>query len=318
MDMNYEVQSPVLLIIFNRPDTTFHVFEKIRKAKPSKLYIAADGARKNNLSDEKLCKEARAIAQKIDWDCDLKTHFSDENKGCKQGVVSAINWFFSHEEEGIILEDDCLPADTFFFFCDAMLKKYRDDKRISTITGSNLQDGKKWGNATYYFSQLSNIWGWATWKRFWKDYDPSLKKYEEAEVAFQLKKIFSDIFIQKEWLGIFIKLKENKIDTWDYQLQLLTFFENGLCITPNINLISNIGFREDATHTNDIHHHAHHANLPLGEISEIIHPDYFLPEKEADYFILKKEFYLKEKWRQFEKDKLWRRRFKKWIKGLFK
>ena len=173
--MSYEVQSPVLLLIFNRPDTTFRVFQQIRKAKPGKLYIAADGPRNGNTTDAELCKNARSITGKIDWDCKLETLFNDDNKGCKIAVSTAINWFLDHEEEGIILEDDCLPSDSFFYFCDAMLERYRFDYRISTITGSNLQAGKKWGTACYYFSQFSNIWGWATWKRFWKNYDPGLK-----------------------------------------------------------------------------------------------------------------------------------------------
>ncbi len=316
--MDYRVKSPVLLIIFNRPDTTFRVFEQIKKARPSKLYIAADGPRHDHIADKELCKEARSVTGKIDWDCVVKTFFSEQNKGCKAGVVSGINWFFEHEPGGIILEDDCLPADSFFYFCDEMLDKYRNDNRVSTITGTNLQSGHPRGTASYYFSGFSNIWGWATWKRFWKNYDPALAKYNEPEVAIQLTKIFNDPFLREAWLEIFAKIKLNKIDTWDYQLQFLTFFENGLCVTPNVNLISNIGFRKDATHTNDPFHHAHHANLPTGEITGITHPIFFLPEKEADYFFLKKEFYLEEKWTKFEKDKFLRRRFKRWLRSLFK
>ncbi len=315
--MNYRVQSPLLLIIFNRPDVTFRVFEQIKKAKPAKFYIAADGPRMDSVTDNTLCRQARSITEMIDWDCESKTFFSERNKGCKTGVVSAINWFFEHEDEGIILEDDCLPANSFFYFCDTMLEQYRYDNRIATVTGTNLQAGNKWGAASYYFSQFSNIWGWATWKRFWKSYDPSLQKYEQQDVSSQLPKIFDDRFLRDAWMEIFAKVKANKIDTWDYQLQFLTFFENALCITPNVNLISNIGFRNDATHTNDPSRHSHHANLPTGEISEITHPLVFLPEKEADYFFLKKEFYLEEKWRKFKKDKLFRRKFKRWARNLF-
>src|SRR5437868_1770003 len=152
------MKSPVLFLIFNRPDTTCQVFEQVRKARPGKLYIAADGPRSGNISDIELCRQARLVTQKVDWDCNVRTFFSDENKGCKAAVSTAINWFFDAEEEGVILEDDCLPSDTFFYFCDAMLERYRFDSRVSTITGTNLQDGKKWGTASYYFSQFSNIW----------------------------------------------------------------------------------------------------------------------------------------------------------------
>lgn len=316
--MNYKVQSPLLFIIFNRPDVTFLVFEQIKNVKPVKFYIAADGPREENPGDIALCEQARSITQMIDWDCQVKTLFSEANKGCKVGVVTAIDWFFQQEEEGIILEDDCVPAESFFYFCDIMLGKYRFDNRISTVTGTNLQDGNKWGNSSYYFSHFSNIWGWATWKRFWDNYDPALKRYNEQDVAMQLPKIFDDPFLQDEWLEIFKKVKANRIDTWDYQLQFLAFFENGLCATPNVNLISNIGFRNDATHTNNPLRHSYHAGLPTGELAEITHPLFFLPEKKADYFFLKKEFYLEEKWRKFEKDKLFRRRFKRWLKSLLK
>ncbi len=234
------------------------------------------------------------------------------------GVTAGISWFFENETEGIILEDDCVPNSSFFYFSDAMLETYRDDNRINTITGTNLQMGQQWGSASYYFSQFSNIWGWATWKRFWKKYDPSMSKYKVEDVSVQLSKIFDDVFLKQAWLEIFEKLKGNKLDTWDHQLQFLNFFENGLCVTPNVNLISNIGFRPDATHTNMPLKHAYHANLPTSEINEIVHPLYFLPERKADYFFLKKEFYLEEKWQQFAKNKLLRRRFKRWVRNLFK
>jgi hypothetical protein len=315
--VNYKVRSPVLLLVFNRPDTALQVYNRIKEAKPKKLYIAADGPRQNVASDKNLCDETRKIFNNIDWECDVYKLFNEKNRGCKVAVAEAITWFFNHEEEGIILEDDCLPANSFFYFCDSILEKYRFDSRICTVTGTNMQSGNRWGDASYYFSQFSNIWGWATWKRFWKNYDPFLTKYKEQEVNAQLPKIFNDIFLRNAWLEIFRKIKSNEIDTWDYQLQLLTFFENGLCVTPNVNLISNIGFRSDATHTNNPQH-AYHANLPTGEVTEVTHPLFFLPEKDADYFFLKKEFYLEEKWRKFEKDKLLRRRFKRWLRNLFK
>lgn len=309
---NYHVQSPVLLLAFNRPDTALQVFNRVKQAKPKHLYVAVDGPRSNVETDAALCASVRSIYDNIDWDCELHTLFRNENLGCKKAVSSAITWFFDHEPEGIILEDDCLPVIDFFYFCDVLLEKYRFDTRIRNITGTNLQRGQKWGDASYYFSQYSNIWGWASWRRVWSAYDVDLKKYNATDAAAHLKQIFSDRFLLEGWINIFNELKAGKIDTWDYQLNFITFFENGLCATPNVNLISNIGFRADATHTYDPANH--NANLPVDSLGELTHPLYFLPEKDADYFFLKKEFYLEEKWRRYNKRT---KRFKRWVKHLF-
>jgi hypothetical protein len=312
--MAYIVRSPILLLNFNRPDLTARVFEKIRSVQPSRLYVAVDGPRKNNPSDAQKCKDVKLVFENIDWECTVKTLFRDENLGCKKGVSSAIDWFFENENEGIILEDDCLPAESFFYFCDQMLERYRQDTRISLITGTNLQNGIIRGEGSYYFSQYSNIWGWASWKRTWANYDSALTNYTVDDVTSQLKNVFNDAFLLEEWLKIFNRLKAGEIDTWDYQLNFITFFQNGLCVTPNINLISNIGFRDDATHVNT---NNHNSELPVGELWDIVHPKSFIPQKEADYYFLNKEFNLDEKWHQFEKNKLLRRRIKKWFKKIF-
>ena len=312
--MSYHVQSPVLFLNFNRPDLSAIVLAAISKVTPAKLYIAVDGPRKAQQFDGINCVLVKKMFEKIDWDCEVKTLFRENNLGCKLAVSSAITWFFENESEGIILEDDCLPGDDFFYFCDQLLKRYRFDTRVNLITGTNLQRGKKRGEASYYFSQYSNIWGWASWKRAWQKYDPDLTIYDENDARHQLQNIFTDRFLMEEWMEIFKKMKAGKIDTWDYQFSLINFFENALCITPNVNLISNIGFREDATHPNA---NLHNANLPLQQLPEITHPIYFLPDKEADYFFQSKEFNLDEKWRKYEKDKLLRRRFKRWVRSFF-
>lgn len=308
--ISYTVQSPVLFIIFNRPDTTLQVFNQIKAVKPARLYIAADGARPGNATDAILCEEARNIVQHIDWECTVKTLFREQNLGCKVAVSSAISWFFEQEEEGIILEDDCLPVLSFFYFCDQLLEKYRYDTRVRNITGTNLQRGQQWGNASYYFSQYSNIWGWASWRRVWQTYDPELKRYSEEQAAEQLKNVFQDPFLIEGWIKIFKELKAGKIDTWDYQLNFITFFENGICAVPNVNLISNIGFGANATHTFDVNNH--NANLAVGDIEQLTHPTFFLPQKAADYYFLSKEFDLASKWRRYNKPK---RKFKRWVKG---
>ncbi len=160
-------QTPILFLIFNRPDTTKRVFESISRVKPTKLYIAADGARKNKVGEVLLCQETRNIIELIDWECEIKTLFRTENLGCKIAVSSAIDWFFENEEQGIILEDDCLPHPSFFGYCETLLNYYKDDLRIGHIGGDNFQKGKKRGEGSYYFSQYYFIWGWAIWKLAW-------------------------------------------------------------------------------------------------------------------------------------------------------
>jgi len=154
------LKAPVLLLIFNRPDTTQLVFNKIRKARPAELYIAADGPRKNQPDDPENCRKAREILRQVDWDCKISTLFREENLGCKIGVSSAIDWFFSEVEEGIILEDDCVPDQSFFQFCQELLARYRDDKRVMMISGDNFQFGRRRTDYSYYFSQYVHIWGW--------------------------------------------------------------------------------------------------------------------------------------------------------------
>lgn len=307
----YQVKSAVLFIIFNRPDTTARVFERIKATRPARLYVAADGPRADRPDEAVLCGEARAIASKIDWECELKTLFRDSNAGCKEAVSSAISWFFDNEEEGIILEDDCLPADSFFSFCDAMLHKYRLDTRVRHITGGNFQLGNVRGDATYYFSKISHVWGWAGWRRVWQDYDKDLTRFEEADAQKTFADVFSDPWLADAWYQIFKELKAGNIDTWDYQLGITNYFNNALCVVPNVNLISNIGFGENATHTTQSTDK--YANLPLGEIDEITHPLYFVADKKADDFTLNDQFNIAEKRRQHNKP---RRQLKRWLKSV--
>ncbi len=176
------LRTPVLLVIFNRPKTTQLVFEAIRRAKPARLYIAADGPRKNVESDIKNCAEARKIVEQIDWDCAVQTLFRNGNVNCGRGPSSAFTWFFEHEEEGIILEDDCLPSQSFFWFCQELLEYYRDDTRVMHIGGNNFLNGwKKDNDYSYYFSRSGHIWGWATWRRAWKMFDFNIKNYAKAK-----------------------------------------------------------------------------------------------------------------------------------------
>ena len=308
-EVPYKTKSAILFVLFNRPDTTQRVFDQIRDAKPKRLYLTADGPRPGFPDDEELCRRTKEIVGEIDWDCEVKTLFRDENAGCKNGVSAAINWFFSQEDEGIILEDDCLPAISFFKFCDTLLEKYRHDTRIRHITGCNLQFGKKWGNSSYYFSNRTHVWGWASWRRVWDDYDLNLDKYHETDIKQQMKNIYDDDLVAESWANIFKELKAGKINSWAYPLDFANFFNNGLVIIPNENLISNIGFSADATNT--LNKNSIYANIPLVEITEIHHPLFVVPEKQADLSIINRDFDIAERRR---KQNAWHRKIKRWFK----
>lgn len=308
----YQTKSAVLFVIFNRPDTTNRVFEQIRAARPARLYVAADAPRPNNATDELLCKQTRAIIDRIDWDCELKTLFNETNRGCRQGVSAAVTWFFDNEEDGIILEDDCLPSNSFFKFCDNLLEKYRDDTRIRHITGCNLQLGKKWGEFSYYFSNRVHIWGWASWRRVWNDYDLHLSKYHEPEIRERLQNVYQDPLVVESWLNIFKDVKAGKVNSWAYPLDFINFFNNGLVIIPNENLISNIGFGGGATNT--LSAESVYANLPVAEIDEITDPVFILPEKRADLTIINRDFKIEE---QRRKQNALKRRVKRWFVSSF-
>ena len=266
--------TPILYLIFNRPDLTEITFLSIRKIKPKKLFIAADGPRICNINDEINCKIVREyVLSKIDWDCDLKILFRENNLGCGLSVSSALDWFFSYVDEGIILEDDCLPNKTFFLFCENMLDKYRDDHIIGHISGTNLiyNNYNIINNLySYYFSSIIHIWGWATWKRSWKNYN-----FQLSNIYFDHnKKFYNKIFIHDEinkfWSKKYKDTKNKIIDTWDYQLQFCLWSHNQLAITPQANLITNLGFGDKATHTKNRFDIL--SNLPNSDINQILHP----------------------------------------------
>jgi hypothetical protein len=282
----YQVESPVLFLIFNRPDTTLQVFEKIREQKPKRLYISADGPRADRPNEEALCRATRELI-KIDWECEVKTLYHKQNLGCKMAVSGGIKWFFQHEEQGIILEDDCLPNVDFFKFCDTLLNKYKEDTRVVHIGGSKMNYNKTFGNATYYFSKYTNVWGWASWRRVWEKYDENLAALEAFIEQDSFSNIYEDKHFRKSLLRSFVKTKQGIINTWDYQYCFLNFCNNGLCISPNYNMITNIGFTSEGTHTNDTDHPF--ANLPLESITIISHPTFVLPIIEADYHLFKLE-----------------------------
>lgn len=241
------LNTAVLFLVFNRIAPTKKVFEAIRKAKPPRLYIAADGARASKQGEEEKVKEVREfILANIDWECKVETLFREKNLGCKLAVSGAITWFFENEEMGIILEDDCLPSQSFFWYCQELLIKYKNVRNIGLISGNNFQDGHLRGNADYFFSSMHHIWGWATWHDRWNDYDHSLINFENDLF---IDEISENKKFRVFWKKIFRAMKNQEIDTWDYQWIFLLWKRKQLSVMPNLNLITNIGFGTDATHT---------------------------------------------------------------------
>jgi hypothetical protein len=261
--------TPILFIIFNRPETTKIVFDSIKNARPKQLFIAADGPRNGNQNDILRCQEARKIIDEINWDCEVKLLLRDENLGCGLSVSSAISWFFEQVEEGIILEDDCLPHPDFFQYCKELLDVYRNNEKVMFIGGSNFQDGLIRDNNSYYFSAYNHVWGWATWKRTWILYDFSLETIGFRRFNVICKSYFLNWRERKYWNEIFKMMKERRIDTWDHQLSFSIWNNDGLSIIPNVNLVSNIGFGFEATHTKD--EKSIEANKVIKQILPITH-----------------------------------------------
>ena len=247
--MHFQLKTPVVLIIFNRPETTSRVFEEIRKARPPLLLLVADGPRSGHSSDVEQCAEARAIVEQVDWDCEIRKNYSEINLGCGKRVSSGLDWVFNEVEEAIILEDDCLPHATFFRYCEELLRRCRNDERISHVSGTNLLFGKKRTEYSYYFSLFGYIWGWASWRRSWKNYDVGMNLWPEIRDGGWLGDVLGNKRFVPRWTRIFEKVHRREIDAWAYQWVFHCWIHGRLAISPNVNLVRNIGFGTNATHT---------------------------------------------------------------------
>lgn len=246
------MKTAVAFLIFNRPDTTAKVFEVIRQAKPPKLLVVADGPRSSHPSDGKKCAATRKIIEQVDWPCEVIKNYADVNMGCKQRVASGLSWVFETVDEAIILEDDCLPEPTFFRFCEELLEQYRDDEKVMAICGTNSQGQWKPNIQSYHFSHYSSIWGWASWRRAWSHYDIQMSKWKKSEIQAQIEKTLSNEEQYKIRKKSFDKAYSGEINSWDPQWLFSCLKRSGISIVPSVNLISNIGFGKEATHTKNL------------------------------------------------------------------
>jgi hypothetical protein len=247
----------ILLLLFNRPDTTRIVFEAIRRARPARLYLAADGPRPGHPTDAATCAAARAEVAHIDWPCQVRTLFQTGNLNCGVGPHTAISWFFSQEEEGIILEDDCVASPDFFRFCGELLARYRHDTRVLHIGGYNSEPAARRpplpGADSYYFSGNVSTWGWATWRRAWQLYDFEMAGFAAPHHQHALRAHYSSWLEGYFWRRRFDTVRHAPAppDVWDFQWHFAVAAHGGLAILPAVNLVGNIGFGAHATHTHD-------------------------------------------------------------------
>ena len=278
------LKTPVLFIFFKRPLVTERVFKTIRAARPDRIFLAADGPRQDRRGEADLCNKTRALIEEmIDWPCEVNRLYRSRNLGCRVAVSSAIEWFFEHVEEGIILEDDTLPSESFFRFAETMLARYQDDDKVMHVSGNNFQYGRVRGDGAYYASRLPHSWGWATWRRAWRLYDQQMSSFpedwKEISKMCRLSEQVSDW-----WRTALSNTRKGVVDTWDFQWHYTVMKNQGVCLIPNRNLVTNIGVGEAATHMKkcDVA-----SSVKMEKLSRFNAPSFLEVDAKADIFDFK-------------------------------
>ena len=282
------LQTPIAFIVFNRPELTQLVFNQIALAKPQVLLVIGDGPRSSHPDDSDKVATTRAIIQQVDWPCKVLTNFADTNMGCKYRVSSGLSWVFEQTEQAIVLEDDCIPDPSFFIYCEAMLDRFRNDDRIVAISGNNFQTGQRWGTDSYFFSKYFHCWGWATWRRSWKNFDSSITSWPKFQTTGGMTSLADSSTEDMYWTKIMDQEYRCEIDSWAYAFLYMCWAQGQLTILPNTNLVSNIGFGEDGTHTKNINEKK--ANFPIENIGPLRHPTLRVRDKAADRYIFTNYF----------------------------
>jgi hypothetical protein len=279
------MRTPVALFIFNRPEATAKVFAEVARAKPPRLLVVADGPRADRPGEADRCAAARAVVERVDWDCELLTNYSEVNLGCMRRVAGGLDWVFATVEEAVILEDDCVPHPTFFRYCDELLEQYRDDERVMLVSGDNFLLGARQSRDSYYFSRYALVWGWASWRRAWRHYDVDISLWPELRGTSWLLDVHGDKTAARYWAQVLDDVRAGRIDTWDYQWFFACWASGGLCVTPSVNLVSNVGFGAGATHTLNI---SPVADLPAVAMQfPLRHPPDLVRDCEADRMTFK-------------------------------
>lgn len=273
--------APIAFITFNRPDSASRSFECIREAKPSVLFLVSDGAREDRPGEAELVQKTRAVGEDVDWPCEVHRIYADENLGCAHRISSAITEAFTMVDRLVVIEDDCIAHRDFFPYCDALLHEYQDDQRVMAVSGNNFQGGRFRTHASYYFSAYPHCWGWATWRDAWQKFDLSLSHWPVFRDNGFLGGICSSQKELQYWTDIFDRCHAGLIDSWAFPWTLSCWMNHGLSILPHVNLVSNIGFGRDATHTRKKGSDLSINNEPLGPL---VHPKHVARHFEADQF----------------------------------
>ena len=292
-------ETPVLLIIFNRPDATRQTLDAIRHVRPRQLFVAADGPRPNKPTDAERCRAARVVIEEIDWPCTVQTLFRSENRGCGRGPAEAISWFFGQVEEGIILEDDCVPDPSFFLYCQTLLEKYRHDEQVFMISGTNALKTWPVRKESYLFSYMGHSLGWASWRRAWAAFDYDMAGWASGLNQQKIRELLKRPLYYDHFCAEFDKYHTTRPnDVWDFQWLFARWINGGKTIVPTVNLITNIGFNADATHS--VYETDPLANLPLHQMGfPLKHP-----ADEVDQFF---DWYLFERFISLRKRPLWKK-----------
>ena len=265
------LKTPIVFIVFNRPDTTRAVFQAIRAVRPARLLVIADGPRADRPGEPDRCAETRAIIDAVDWPCEVQTNYSSANLGCKKRIISGLDWAFGLVEEAIVLEDDVVPHASFFPFCEEMLERYRDDVRVGMINGGSFLRRPFKPQGSYYFSRFGHVWGWASWRRVWQQYDGDLTRWPEKKAEGWLLELLGNAKVASAWTRSFDSVHQKRIDTWDYQVDFCNWIHGMCAVAPSVNMVSNIGFGVEATHTKE--HSLWSAMDALPMTFPLVHPE---------------------------------------------
>ena len=289
---------PVLILAFNRPDTAARVFDALRAVKPPRIFFAVDGPRAEKPDEAQRVAKVQALASTADWPCDVQTLFRPRNLGCKNAVSQAITWFFEQVDAGIVMEDDCVPHPSFFPFAAELLERYCDDERVMAISGNNFlrRSARDMPYYSYYFSRYLHIWGWASWRRAWRHYDHGMRQWPELRDDGWLAKLLGDRDAASYWTRIFEDTYGERNMSWGYRWMFSAWSRNGLSINPCMNLVSNIGFGDAATHT--VHQQSPLASLPVEAMQfPLRHPAEVVRDEAADRYTQRNVYSVPSRWR---------------------